>query len=77
MKVCIGDIKPMIDDHFIYEGELTMETRVMEDLGADSFDIPILTNALEDLFKITISNEEIINLKTLGDLILIIENKIS
>ena len=74
MIVGIEHIKPLIDEQFIYEGDLTTETLVVDDLGADSFDIPILMNALEDSFLVTIASEEIMNIRTLGDLITIIQN---
>ncbi|NLI91622.1 MAG: acyl carrier protein [Peptococcaceae bacterium] len=70
----LEEIKPLIDAQFIYEGELKESTRIIEDLGADSFDIPVLLNALEDHFNLIISTEEMIGLRTLGDLISLLEN---
>jgi acyl carrier protein len=73
----IERIKPVIDNHFIYEGDLTIHTKVIDDLGADSFDIPVLINALEDHFGISILSEEIMGLRTIGDLLEIIQIKLS
>ncbi|NLM20864.1 MAG: acyl carrier protein [Peptococcaceae bacterium] len=72
----LDQIKAIIDEHFIYEGELTEETKLVDDLGADSFDIPVLINVFEDTFKIKIETEDVLNLKTIGDLIKLIQDKI-
>ncbi|NLO98043.1 MAG: acyl carrier protein [Peptococcaceae bacterium] len=69
-------LKSIIDEHFIYEGELTPDTRIIEDLGADSFDIPVLINALEDEFGITIVTDDVLKLKTLQDVIDVIQSKL-
>lgn len=70
----LARIKVIIDQQFIYEGELNEQTRVIDDLGADSFDIPVMVNALEDEFEVTISDEELIKIRTIGDLIKIIQD---
>jgi len=71
----LARIKAIIDQQFIYEGELNNRTRVIDDLGADSFDIPVMVNALEDEFGVTISDEELFKIQTIGDLIKIIQDK--
>ena len=45
----------------------TADTRIAEDLNADSLDVVELLMAIEDEFEITIPDEEIENLKTVGD----------
>ncbi|EGW36002.1 acyl carrier protein [Desulfosporosinus sp. OT] len=70
----LARIKVIIDQQFIYEGELNEQTRIIDDLGADSFDIPVMVNALEDEFEVTISDEELIKIRTIGDLIKIIQD---
>jgi len=72
--VILARIKVIIDKQFIYEGELSEQTRIIDDLGADSFDIPVMVNALEDEFEVTISDEEPFKIRTIGDLIEIIQD---
>ena len=48
---------------------MTMETRIAEDLGADSLDVVELLMSIEDEFEVEIPDEEIENLKTIGDVV--------
>lgn len=68
-------LKTIVDEHLIYEGNLTPETRLVEDLGADSFDIPLLIDAAEQEFNILISDQELLKIRTIGDLISLIHKK--
>ena len=49
--------------------EMTMETRIDEDLGADSLAVVELLMSIEDEFEVEIPDEEIENLKTIGDVV--------
>lgn len=46
--------------------KVTLETHLIEDLEADSLDAMELNMALEDAFGVSISDEELVNLKTVG-----------
>jgi acyl carrier protein len=48
--------------------ELAGDTRLIEDLGFDSLAITEVVFFAEDLFNITITNEEIMQVRTLDDL---------
>ena len=50
------------------ESELTMETNIAKDLGADSLDVVELLMTIEDEFSIEIPDEEIENIRTIGEL---------
>ena len=49
--------------------EMTMETRIADDLGADSLDVVEMLMAIEDDFDVEIPDEDIEGLKTIGDVV--------
>ena len=49
------------------EGEITMETTFVDDLGADSLDVFQIIMGLEEEFDIEIPNEEAEKIVTVGD----------
>ncbi len=52
---------------------MTMESDIAADLGADSLDVVELLMTIEDEFEVEIPDEEIENIKTIGDLVKYIE----
>ncbi len=54
--------------------DLTLETNIAKDLGADSLDVVDLLMSIEDEFEIEIPDEEIENIRTIGELVDYIEN---
>lgn len=58
----------------VEESIVTMEASILEDLGADSLDIVDLVMTLEDEFDMEIPDEEIENIKTVGDIVRYIED---
>jgi len=65
--------KMLADQLNIAPEKITMESRLLEDLGADSLDFVELLMALEDEFNVTISDEEAKELKTVADVLAFIE----
>ncbi|WP_425538756.1 acyl carrier protein [Microaceticoccus formicicus] len=55
--------------------EVKPESKLIEDLGADSLDAVELSMALEDEFGITIEDEEFAGLVTVEDVVNYIDNK--
>ena len=53
---------------------MTEEAEVIEDLGADSLDIVDLVMTLEEEFDTEIPDEDIENLKPVGDIVKYIED---
>ena len=49
--------------------QITMEARLIEDLGADSLDVVELIMAFEDEFGVTLPDEEIAKMKTVSDIV--------
>ncbi len=58
------------------EDSVTMESNIADDLGADSLDVVDMLMSLEDEFDIEIPDEEIENIKTVGQLVKYIEGSI-
>lgn len=67
-------VKVILADQFdIEEDSITLDTDIQDDLGADSLDVVDLLMSIEDEFEIEIPNEEIENIKTVGQLVNYIE----
>ena len=57
----------------VSEDEIAMET-TFEDLGADSLDVVDILMSIEDEFEIEVPDEEIENIRTVGELVNYIKN---
>lgn len=63
-------IKPMISEKFgIDEAQITADTRIIEDLGADSLDLVDMLTIIEDDFNIVVPDEAAMNMRTVGDVV--------
>ena len=51
-----------------------MESRLVEDLGADSLDVVELIMTFEEEFGVSLPDEDVSKLKTVGDIIKYIKN---
>ena len=58
----------------VEEDAVTMEASITEDLGADSLDVVDLVMSIEESFDVEIPDEEVENIKTVGDIVKYIEN---
>lgn len=65
----------LVDEYFIYDGELSTDTKFVEDLGADSLDIVEFMLRIEEEFGVEISEEEMATIVTLGDAVNYIKNR--
>lgn len=62
-------LKQLVVDTFNCDADkVTMEASLAEDLEADSLDAVELNMALEDACGVSIPDEELANLKTVGDI---------
>jgi len=66
----------LCDQLELEEDAVTPESNILEDLGADSLDVVDLVMSLEDEFGIEIPDEEIENVKTVGDICKFVEENI-
>ena len=53
--------------------KITMESDVVKDLGADSLDVVELLISLEDDYGISIPEDDIVNVKTVKDIVEMVE----
>ena len=59
------------------EEQVNEDSEVIDDLGADSLDIVDLVMTLEEEFDTEIPDEDIENLKTVGDIVKYIEDRVA
>ena len=55
--------------------EITEDKEVVKDLGADSLDVVEMLMSLEEEFDITVPEEDAVNIKTVGDIVKLIDSK--
>lgn len=72
----IDKVKKIISNQLnIAESKITEGSRLIEDLGADSLDTVELLMAFEEEFGISIPDEEAMNMKTIKDIVDLIDSK--
>ena len=67
--------KILVDELNVDESKVTPEASIKGDLGADSIDIVQLLMAMENEFGVTVSEDDADNLKTVGDIVSLIDSK--
>ena len=55
--------------------KVQLESKIVEDLGADSLDVVEMLMSVEDKFNVSVSDEEAVNLKTVKDIVNLLESK--
>ena len=69
-------VKKLLADQLNVDANTIAEkSKVIDDLGADSLDVVEMLMTLEDEFNVTVSDEESVNLKTVGDIVKLIDSK--
>ena len=69
------NVRNALAEQFEVDAEsITMETSLIDDLGADSLDVVDLLMSIEDEFEIEIPDEEIENIRTVSELVSYIES---
>lgn len=70
-------VKAILSEQFdVEEDTITPETSIADDLGADSLDVVDLLMSIEDEFEFEVPDEEIDNIKTVGELVKYIEDNV-
>jgi acyl carrier protein len=70
VKAIVGDVMK------IDTADITLETRFVEDLKADSMDQFFLIDGVSEKYKLTISDKEAPEIKTVGDVVKFVESKL-
>ena len=70
-------VKDLIADQLDVDDKesITETSSITDDLGADSLDVVDLVMALEDEFSVEIPEDQVENIKTVGDIVKFIEDK--
>lgn len=69
-------VKELISEQLdIKADDITEASNIQDDLGADSLDVVDLVMALEDEFDVEIPEDQVENIKTVGDIVKFIEDK--
>ena len=65
----------VVDQLGVEEDEVTMEASMQDDLGADSLDLVDLVMYVEEEFGVKVADEDLENIKTVGDIVNYIEDR--
>lgn len=65
----------LVDQLDIDEDKVNTDASITDDLGADSLDVVDLIMSLEEEFNIEIPDDEVENIKTVGDIVKYIEDR--
>lgn len=60
----------------VAEDKVTLDARLVEDLGADSANVMVLIMDVEDQFGIMVDDDAIMTLKTVKDVVAYIDSKL-
>lgn len=75
MSDTIEEVKSVIADVMkIDTADVKLETRFIEDLKADSMDQFFLIDGFSEKFKLTISDEDARNIRTVGDVVTYVDS---
>lgn len=66
----------IIDQLSVEEDVVTLEANIQDDLGADSLDIVDLIQTIEDEYDLSIPDEAVENIKTVGDIVAYVDKNV-
>ena len=68
-------VKDLISEQLdVKADDITEDSSIQDDLGADSLDVVDLVMAIEDEFNVEIPEDQVENIKTVGDIVKFIED---
>jgi len=76
MEINFENVRDVIVDTLSCEADqVTLDTNLYEDLEADSLEAVELSMALEETFGVGIADEDMVNIKTVNDIVEYIKSK--
>ena len=66
----------LMDQLDVEEEKIKPDSNITDDLGADSLDVVDLVMSLEEEFVVEVPDEEVEHMKTVGDIVKYIEDRI-
>ena len=67
----------LVDQLDLEEEKVNMDASITDDLGADSLDVVDLVMSLEEEFDVEIPDNQVENIKTVGDIVRYIEDNVA
>lgn len=67
-------VEILADQFDIDPSEITSDTLIVDDLGADSLDVVDIMMSLEDEFTVEVPDEAVESIKTVGDIVKFVED---
>ena len=78
MSDTFEEVKAVIAEELeVDEAQISMESVIVDDLGADSLDVVELIMRLEEKFEVEIPDEDAEKIQTVGDAVNFIQTKLS
>ena len=69
--------KILVEQLGVSEDKVTMEANIVEDLGADSLSVMQIIMELEEEFGLTVEDEDVNGLRTVGDIVNYCDSKVN
>ncbi len=77
MSEIFEDVKAVIAEELeVEEDQIQMDSKIVDDLGADSLDVVELIMRLEEKFDVEIPDEDAEKIQTVGDAVKFIEARV-
>ena len=69
----LDKIKELLSNQLgVSKDTITAESEIVKDLGADSLDVVEMLMTLEEEYSVSVSEEDAMNIKTVGDIVKLI-----
>ena len=68
--------KILVEQLGVSEDRITMEANIVEDLEADSLSVMQIIMEMEEEFGLTVEDDDVNNLRTVGDIVKYCEEKV-